>query len=798
MLNVNRTIATRLAALALLAGAPLAEAQLTVTEINERQRGIRIRGWIAQVDLTDPSIDVEVTSGVPGGNNSIVNLQTVPNWKNQTGVTLAINANFFGAIGGGNGQLLGLSVSDGVLVSNPRQVSGGRFDPAIGFLADGTATVGYHDYTDAALFTHAVAGIGQGSGDNLAGDLLITNGVNTASQARINPTSRDPRTAVGVSQNGETLYIVTIDGRQGGWSDGESLLSLAERMRQLGVWNAVALDGGGSTSFVYTDPVSGQTFQNRPSDGSFRAVANHLGIRLNAPPPPPADRRTDVPIRGVWVRPPAPSLLDDAFQVYAESGVTDVYLETLYHGLATNGSSIFNQRFGFDYLGFAIDLANQYGLRIHAWTETGYIGFGGSGDYLFASNPEYRVVNNQDGTVTGDISGQAFWNLGNPGVQSILGSYFTELGQVNGLFGSHIDYHRFPIWNSGQAPYSYDTWARNEFQAQFGQDPLTAANAPGAPLWNQWLQFRRDGISQAAEVLYNATQAAHPDLEFSAAIFANAATNPSQLSKCQEWPTWAAGGYLETVIPMAYGFSTTSIGGDIDTAIASAAGQRVVPGLAILTNATRPSIPAQLNTGLARGLEDFVLFDGATLQANPSFQTDLSNWIDANATLHRSDLNADFRVDGLDFNLMLAFLATGNPPTGADEIYDLNIDGVASEADLDVFKADLSRHLFGFEGNVNLRDIDTLRAAFGASPEIVPGIINLYDLDADGDVDYDDQLRLHTMLTEAVPFDTDVDRNALVSVEDLYAQSAGPIDVNRDGVIDAADTEALEEALRAP
>lgn len=54
-------------------------------------------------------------------------------------------------------------------------------------------------------------------------------------------------------------------------------------MLDAGAWNAVNLDGGGSSALWYREPaaVSGRIL-NRPSDGRVRPVANHLGVRVEA------------------------------------------------------------------------------------------------------------------------------------------------------------------------------------------------------------------------------------------------------------------------------------------------------------------------------------------------------------------------------------------------------------------------------------------------------------------------------------------------------------------------------------
>jgi hypothetical protein len=84
-------------------------------------------------------------------------------------------------------------------------------------------------------------------------------------------TTRHPRSAVGISRGGDTLLLVAVDGRQAS-SVGMSLAELARTMLELGAWNALNLDGGGSTVLVVNDSVV-----SSPSDPTGeRAVGDVL------------------------------------------------------------------------------------------------------------------------------------------------------------------------------------------------------------------------------------------------------------------------------------------------------------------------------------------------------------------------------------------------------------------------------------------------------------------------------------------------------------------------------------------
>lgn len=73
---------------------------------------------------------------------------------------------------------------------------------------------------------------------------------------------RNPRTMAGVTADGR-LLLVTVDGRQPGWSVGASFEEAAAIMRALSAEEAVNLDGGGSTAMAI-----GAELVNQPSDPS--------------------------------------------------------------------------------------------------------------------------------------------------------------------------------------------------------------------------------------------------------------------------------------------------------------------------------------------------------------------------------------------------------------------------------------------------------------------------------------------------------------------------------------------------
>jgi exopolysaccharide biosynthesis protein len=86
--------------------------------------------------------------------------------------------------------------------------------------------------------------------------------------------ARHPRTAVGFDAFRKLLWIVVVDGRQEGHSEGMTLPELTRLFEGLAVTDAINLDGGGSAVMVL-DGVK----VSHPSDADGeRPVVNALGV----------------------------------------------------------------------------------------------------------------------------------------------------------------------------------------------------------------------------------------------------------------------------------------------------------------------------------------------------------------------------------------------------------------------------------------------------------------------------------------------------------------------------------------
>jgi exopolysaccharide biosynthesis protein len=90
------------------------------------------------------------------------------------------------------------------------------------------------------------------------------------------------RSAVGFSEDGATMYLLTVDGKQAD-SAGVTVPQVADMMKDLGAHNAINIDGGGSSTLLAREPGQSRLpIVNSPSDGSERPVANGLAVSVPA------------------------------------------------------------------------------------------------------------------------------------------------------------------------------------------------------------------------------------------------------------------------------------------------------------------------------------------------------------------------------------------------------------------------------------------------------------------------------------------------------------------------------------
>jgi len=240
-----------------------------------------VNGVLAKIDLGDPRVRVEVALADdrdPDGAGPCVGQMEVPSIvARKHAYQIAINASFFATphvrefdgkkvlyFVGNCGYPEGWHFSAGKLISSPAK---GNLPATMIVHGDGRVSLKDRVMELPADTKFAVSG----------NSMMLTNGEITPPASDI---MRHPRSAVGVSADGKTLFLMAVDGRQEGHSRGVTLAELAKIFQMFGADSAINLDGGGSTSLVVRDPATGVvSIANRPSDQSL----TNLPVRVERP-----------------------------------------------------------------------------------------------------------------------------------------------------------------------------------------------------------------------------------------------------------------------------------------------------------------------------------------------------------------------------------------------------------------------------------------------------------------------------------------------------------------------------------
>lgn len=230
---------------------------------NNAEKSNQIKGFIMEVDLNDP--DISVISYYNDGDLDGFARSTVRSQAASAESKLGVNV--IGAVNGGRyststGEIAGLYVRDGVIGN------GSQGFPFFAILKDGTAVIrdGNGRTDDIA---EAVSGM----------EILVVDGEIVSPDDAIHP-----RTAVGIKEDGSLVFFIA-DGRQSPESCGMNYHELAATMLAMGCVNAMALDGGGSSTILtQREATTDLKLRNSPSYGIERTVGTSLLICSSAKP----------------------------------------------------------------------------------------------------------------------------------------------------------------------------------------------------------------------------------------------------------------------------------------------------------------------------------------------------------------------------------------------------------------------------------------------------------------------------------------------------------------------------------
>jgi Phosphodiester glycosidase len=255
------------------------------------QREGPVAGVVVKVDLTDPRVSVRTALTDPtdpdGPGPAVGRLDTISNAAQRHAFEIAINASFFKVSGSRVvlGKKVGYFVGNGTWPAGWLCVNGKTLSvPAVPRLRQ-TMTI---DKSGKISLQADLPHLPPDTQYAVSGDCkVLTDGTPTPPEK---DTARHPRTVIGLSEDGNTLILLSIDGRRPGWSRGTTHAESAMLLKEFGGHDGINLDGGGSSTLVIKDPMTGAySVANRPSDlvnlipgldSVQRPVADMVGVDI--------------------------------------------------------------------------------------------------------------------------------------------------------------------------------------------------------------------------------------------------------------------------------------------------------------------------------------------------------------------------------------------------------------------------------------------------------------------------------------------------------------------------------------
>jgi len=203
---------------------------------------------------------------------------------------------------------------------------------------------------------------------------------------------------------------------------------------------------------------------------------------------------------------------------------------------------------GFDPLATMIEKAHAAGIEVHAWVNAVRMWASKTAPtdpkHIVNRHPEWI---NKDKDGANRASEGLYLDPGIPEAREYIASISEEIAKNYDVDGIHLDYIRYPGRDWG-----YSELALKAYYAASG---ATTKPEPGAP---EWLQWKRDQVTELVKLIRQKVKAAKPKALLSASTipwgdcpdeFASA--TPYTLA-CQDWKKWMAEGLIDANCPMNY------------------------------------------------------------------------------------------------------------------------------------------------------------------------------------------------------------------------------------------------------
>lgn len=271
------------------------------------------------------------------------------------------------------------------------------------------------------------------------------------------------------------------------------------------------------------------------------------------------------------------------------SGINVVYFESNNAGFATFPSHVTSQNpdtLGWDPLGTAVEEAHKRGMEIHAWVWVFNVGnarhnpiIGKPADYpgpVLSSHDFSWALQSATGSLLPPRQYEFWLDPSCPEARIYIRNLIAEIIQNYKVDGVQLDFIRYPFNNRG-GEMGFNWAGRQRFEKDTGLN-LDILNDQTREVWVAW---KIQQVNAVVKDVAGMIRQMKPGLRISAAVYA--LPRRWRLGAIQqEWETWVANGWVDTLNPMTYVANPKDLANNAGYVRESTADKALVyPGLSI-------------------------------------------------------------------------------------------------------------------------------------------------------------------------------------------------------------------------
>lgn len=263
--------------------------------------------------------------------------------------------------------------------------------------------------------------------------------------------------------------------------------------------------------------------------------------------------------RGTIVATKSPKGMADLFDKLKSAGINVVYFETNNAGFTMYPSKMASQNpetLGWDPFGTALAEARKRKMEFHAWFWIFNVGnakhnpiIGKEADYpgpVLTSHDFTWALTSSTGSLLPPKQFEYWLDPSNPDCRRYCKDLIVEVMNTYKVDGIQLDYIRYPFNNKG-SEMGFNWLARQKFERETGLS-LDRMDDETRQMWVHWKAAQVTSFVKEVSDLIRPMQ---PGIRISAAVYAfprRMRVNAIQ----QEWETWVANGWVDTINPMTY------------------------------------------------------------------------------------------------------------------------------------------------------------------------------------------------------------------------------------------------------